>query len=153
MKKYTTYFLLMLFFALHSSIALAYTTSPTSVIDYQLPYPGILPDSPFYTLKIIRDKITGFFISNPLKKAEYSIDISDVRMSAALALSDEKKDPSLIKKTISSSQDYLKEAALNTKMAKDQGINIQDISKKLNQAKHKHQEIIDQIKKQGTDNI
>lgn len=147
MKKYITYFLLTLYLISNPLPASANTTSPTPTIDYQLPYPGILPDSPFYFLKTIRDNISGFFISDPLKKAEYSIDMSDVRISAALALSEEKKDPSLIQSTISASQNYLQEAMVNIKIAKGQGMDTQDLLKRLNKAKDKHQEAINQIKK------
>ncbi len=146
MKKVITLFLLALVLALPLP-AVAITASPTQTSDYQLPYPGILPSSPFYNLKTIRDKVSGFFISNPLKKAEYAISMADVRMSAALVLTEQKNNTALAKTTISKAQNYLEEAATNIKIAKDQGIDTQDILKRLNQAKLKHREIVKQIKK------
>jgi hypothetical protein len=124
----------------------AITISPTPAIDYKLPYPGILPDSPFYILKIIRDNVSGFFISSPVKKAEYDINMADVRMSAALVLADNKKDIPLAKTTISQAQKYLEKAMMNIKIAKSQGIDVQLIMKRYNQAKSKYQEVVNHIK-------
>ena len=146
MKKAIIFSLLALAFALPLPAA-AIIASPTPAIDYQLPYPGILPNSPFYKIKIIRDKVSGFFISNPLKKAEYAISMADVRMSAALVLTEQKNNPALAKTTLSKAQNYLEEAIANIKTAKAQGIDTQDLVKRLNQAKHKHQEIIIEIEK------
>ena len=146
MRKNIIFFLLALAFVLYPLPAAAIAPQ-TPAIDYQLPYPGILPDSPFYAIKIIRDKVLGFFISNSLKKAEYAISMADVRMSAALALADQKKDLSLAKTTTSKAQNYLEEAIINIRIAKAQGIDTQDLMKRLNQAKGKHQEMTSQIEK------
>ena len=147
MKKAIAVFLLAV--ALILPLPATAVAAPTSTNEYQLPYPGILPSSPFYTLKIIRDKVSGFFISDPLKKAEYAISMADVRMSAAFALAEQKNNPTLAKTTISKAQDYLEEAALNIKIAKAQGINTQDILKRFKQAKLKHKEILKQIEKEN----
>ena len=54
-------------------------------IQYELPYPGILPDNPLYFLKAIRDNVLGFFITDPLKKADYSLLMADKRLQSAKA--------------------------------------------------------------------
>src|SRR5579883_115828 len=57
--------------------------SPTGVPDYVLPYPGILPDNPFYFLKVLRDRLILFFISNPTKKSSFYLLQSDKRLEAS----------------------------------------------------------------------
>src|SRR5260221_7243175 len=65
------------------------TSSPTpTVVQYDLPYPGILPDNPLYTLKVIRDEVVSFFISDPLKKASFDILQADKRIGASLYLAE-----------------------------------------------------------------
>lgn len=119
----------------------------TFIIDYQLPYPGILPDSPIYPLKEIRDKITGFLINNPLKKAEFDLLKADVRMSAAISLIERKERVSLMQTTISKAQDYFSEALKKTGEAKEQGMDTREFVKRLVTANQKHQETVVGIEK------
>ena len=46
------------------------STQPTIVL-YELPYPGILPGSPLYILKVIRDKIIETLTQDSLKKSNF----------------------------------------------------------------------------------
>ena len=63
------------------------TPSPTPVmIDYQLPYPGILPGSPLYSIKMLRDRIMEFFISDHVKKSNFYLLQADKRVASALML-------------------------------------------------------------------
>lgn len=146
MRKNIIFWMLAVLCLIYPLPASAITLSPTPAIDYKLPYHGILPDSPFYTLKIIRDNVFGFFISNPVKKAEYYINMADVRMSAALALADKKKDIPLAKTTISKAQNYLEKAEENIRIAKSQGVDVQILMKRFNHAKAKYKEVVTHIK-------
>jgi hypothetical protein len=119
----------------------------TPTIDYQLPYPGILPDSSMYMLKTIRDKIEGFLISNPLKKAYFDISKADSRMSAARSLVEQKKNISLAETTISKAENYYEEALNETREAKAQGMDTHDSVKRLKLASQKYEEIIIAIQK------
>ena len=56
-------------------------TAKTS-IDYALPYPGILPGHPLYSVKMLRDRVMGWFITDPLKKAEFYLLLADKRINA-----------------------------------------------------------------------
>lgn len=116
-------------------------------IDYQLPYPGILPDSPIYPLKEIRDKIAGFLIGNPLKKAEFDLTKADVRMSAAIALIEQKKSATRTAATISQAQEYFSEALKKTRDAKAQGMDTRDFVKRLSLSNQKHLETVEEIEK------
>src|SRR3989338_6920091 len=105
--------LILIFAALYlvlSSVAFAQVGSPnpTGTSDYQLPYPGILPDNPLYNLKTLRDKVWSFLISNPSKKAEFDLLQADKRLSVAIALFDLKKYD-LAEATISKGENYFED--------------------------------------------
>lgn len=76
-----------------SSLAFAQEISPTpqpspspTPVKYNLPYPGMLPDSPFYKLKVLRDKIMLVLIQDPMKKVEYHLLLADKRIQMAKIL-------------------------------------------------------------------
>ena len=81
--------------------------SPSPIIDYPLPYPGILPDNPLYLMKALRDRVVSIVISDPLKKAQFDLLMADVRLNAAqylFAKGEEKY--SLAETTISKGENY-----------------------------------------------
>src|SRR3989344_1770388 len=76
-------------------------------VDYDLPYPGLLPDHPLYFLKMMRDSAIGFLISDPLKKAEFDLLQADKRLNSGLYLlhNDKDKNAELAQSTISKGED------------------------------------------------
>lgn len=66
------------------------TPTPTT-INYDLAFPGMLPDSPLYKLKVLRDKIIAASIFNPLKKIDFYILQTDKGILAAAMLIDKNK--------------------------------------------------------------
>ena len=70
MKRSIIVFLL-LFLSL-APIGFAHTSAQSATVEnaYQLAYPGMLPDSPLYKLKVLRDKIVLFLIKDPEKQVE-----------------------------------------------------------------------------------
>src|SRR5882762_5216642 len=98
--------------------------SPTPV-EYQLPYPGLLPDNFLYKLKTFRDKLVEFLISDPLKKTEFEILQADKRYNAGLYLyrADPKKEE-MIMSTLSKADNYMSEAIGSLSLAKKQGQGI-----------------------------
>src|SRR3989344_8801851 len=62
--------------------------SPTTLakVDYYLPYPGVLPDSPLYKLKAMRDKVRLWLTFDEGRKAERELMYADKRINAAIAL-------------------------------------------------------------------
>lgn len=129
--------------ALAQNLLLTLTPTPKAVIDvqYDLPYPGILPDSPLYFLKALRDNIIGFFISDPVKKADYELLMADKRLVSAKALFDEGKTD-LAFTTLSKSGNYFDQAIQEAATAKQQGENVGPTISRLILAAQKHQEII-----------
>src|SRR5580692_5886046 len=83
--KQTALSIVVFFIAVYISLASAYAQVASSSsqqiapsqVDYQLPYPGLLPDNPLYFLKMIRDNLTAFFIGKPLDKAQFDLLQSD----------------------------------------------------------------------------
>jgi len=77
-----------------SSLAFAQekSLSPTlTSVDYNLPSPGILPDNPFYKLKVLRDNIMLGLIQDPMKKVEYHLLLADKRIQMANILVNREK--------------------------------------------------------------
>ena len=118
-------------------------------VEYELPYPGILPDNVFYYLKAIRDNIQKFLITDPLKKAEFDLLQSDKRLAASKALFDKGKD-SLSITTLSKSGNYFEDAISNIRKAKEQGSAVDKLLDRLYISSQKHQEIILEMEKDKT---
>jgi len=139
-KKIT---LLILAFLLIFSLEPTFAQSPTPV-KYDLPYPGILPDHPLYKLKVLRDKITTFLISDPTKKAQYHLLLADKRLVMARMLVDKDKIELAKETALKGENEY----TLLVFMYKD--INkkpSKPLFNKLEKAAMKHQELLNEIVK------
>ncbi len=126
------------------------STPPAKIVNYQLPYPGMLPDNPLYFLKVIRDTLLAFFISKPLDKANFYLLQSDKNVEASyLLITQQQGEVSLAVSTFSQAQDDFHYAITQTKDAKRQGYNIKGISEKLAAAQQKHVQILHALAKQN----
>lgn len=161
LKNFSRYLLLIAFvvlvpfityFVLGASETLVRT--PQEKVIYNLPYPGLLPDSPLYAVKIIRDRITDFLTRDNLKKAELYLLYSDKRASMSLALALKGKNQLAIDTFIKGEKYFIKIPNL-LRSAKKQGSPAPSSfveTLKLSNAKHK--ELIDELIKilpQGLD--
>ncbi len=88
-------------------------------VNYEFPYPGMLPDNPFYFLKVIRDGVVKLLINDSMKRARFSLLNSEKRMYAGKLLVDKGKD-GLALSTISKGNNYLDEALAAAKNYKRQ---------------------------------
>lgn len=80
-------------------------------IDYVFVYPGgILPDSPFWYLKALRDRIWLTVTTNPMRKAELSVLFADKRLLASEKLFKNNK-PQLALSTLTKAEKYLENAS------------------------------------------
>lgn len=111
-------------------------------VEYQLPYPGLLPDNPLYFLKALRDAVIDFLISDPLKKADFYLLAADKRLNAGVYLVNTKNKYDLAESTISKGENYFEKAIAKTKEAKTQGMDIEGIKNRLLVSSQKHQEVI-----------
>lgn len=125
----------------------AMTITPTP--DYLLPYPGILPDSPLYGFKTLRDKIVSTMIGDPLKKAEFDLLQADKRIGAALLLlkTGNKEKQLVALSTISKGQNYYEEAIEKLAEARKQGTGVTSIDTNMKRAGAAHIYLMQQAKK------
>jgi len=152
MKNFGRYVLLISFvvlvpfvtyFVLGASDTLVKT--PQQKVIYNLPYPGLLPDSPLYITKIIRDRITDFLTRDNLKKAELYLLYSDKRASMSLVLASKGKNQLAIDTFVKGEKYFLKIPRLLIS-AKKQGAQAPSSfveTLKLSNAKHK--ELIEEL--------
>lgn len=144
-KLLITLFIFGLIFTLPSSFAQEKATESAKV-EYNLPYHGMLPDNPLYTLKAFRDRLIATLISDPLKKAEFNLLSSDKRLSASVALYERgKKD--LSESTISKGLNYFEDGLKNLELAKKQGREIGGLLTNYELSIEKHLEVLENLKK------
>lgn len=74
-------------------------------IEYSLAWPGILPDSKLYKLKVLRNKIIYKMIVNPVKKVEFDLLMADKTIYASKLLV-EKGEITLAKDTALKGENY-----------------------------------------------
>jgi hypothetical protein len=156
MKTLYTFFIIIFFLLISSQIIFAQSAPSTQRVpsatsearfinvSYELPFPGILPDNPLYFLKALRDNLINFFITDPVKKAEYDLLMADKRLASANALMD-KKNYQLAITTLSKSGNYFDQAIQLAAQAKTQGKDVNSVLSNLWIASQKHQQVIYQM--------
>lgn len=106
------------FFASQGGVHYVFGQSPPTLtqekemveINYPMPYPGrILPDSPFWPVKALRDRLWLVLAFKPEKKTEILLLLANKRVASAKTLFEREK-PELALVTLEKSQAYLKEA-------------------------------------------
>ena len=118
------------------------TTAPKAQIQYDLPYPGVLPDHPLYMLKRFRDFILEHIIAEPMKKAEFYILQADKRLEMGVYLVDASKF-ALAETTVSKGENYMDMAIAGLAAYKTTGNAVPAyILDHLNLALSKHEEVI-----------
>jgi hypothetical protein len=60
-KLFLSLLVLVAFLSLAVPSVVAVDEKSTTPISYDLPYPGMLPDSPVYFVKVARDRVMRFF--------------------------------------------------------------------------------------------
>lgn len=121
-------------------------TTPTvtpfpKTVEYELPYPGILPDSPLYPLKMIRDKIVKSFITDPQREAEFLLLNSDKRFYAGIFLVQKNKDE-LALTTISKGNNYFDETIGKVHDAQKQKKDMNPFIDKMSLSIKKHKIVL-----------
>ncbi len=116
-------------------------------IDYFLPYPGkILPSSPLWSIKAVRDFLWYHLTTNPLKRAEIALLFSDKRIGSSQVLF-ENKNSDLGLTTLTKSEKYLETAFQDEEDARKRGMDTSNFLTKYSLASLKHRQVIDQILK------
>jgi hypothetical protein len=117
------------------------TTAGLVRMEYYLPYPGILPDSPLYKIKALRDRIALWLTFDQTEKARKELQYADKRINAAIFLMQGGKS-SLGVSTATKAEKYLEAAvglALNeVKNKKD----VKSLLSELDKSANKHLEVL-----------
>jgi hypothetical protein len=134
---------------LGASESAAPATQPAT-IQYDFPYPGILPDHPLYIVKVARDHFVGFLINDSLKKAEFNLLQSDKKIFAAQLLFEKEAD-ALGVETLSKSNNYMHHAISDAKKAEGSKKPVENVVGKIEMSIDKHEEAIEILMNEDTD--
>lgn len=165
MKKILFTLFFSLFFFSNVSFSFAQEVSPVGVmnesslsaknksVEYALPYPGLLSDSPLYFLKVLRDKFQEVFISSPAIKADFYLLQADKRLYEGRLLFDKGISKySLSESTISKAENYFEKGISQLQTAKNQKLDVNSLIQKYRLSSSKHEEVIrDMIGKSSGD--
>lgn len=141
-KLFIVFIVFFLFISIIVSTAFAQSANDKlqeNKVQYNLAYPGILPDHPLYKLKVLRDKLTILLINDPKKRVEYYLLQADKGIHAAAMLVDKNKIE-LAKETLLKGENNV--TLLTFEFGKFQRKPNSDFFNKLETASLKHQEII-----------
>lgn len=128
------------------------TATEIKKVDYYLPYPGILPDSPLYKIKALRDRIKLLITFDETEKARLELQYADKRINAAFALSEGNKR-NLAMTTATKAEKYLEQSTNRVIKLIKMGRDEKSLLLSLDKAIMKHLEMLLEIKaKDGNEN-
>lgn len=122
----------------------AQQSTPSAIIQYDLAFPGMLPDSPFYKIKVLRDKISLALTQDPMKRIDFYLRQTDKGILASAMLVD-KNNIALAKETaLKAEHNY---TMLTYELAKLKERPQDKIFEKIKKAALKHQEVLASLAK------
>ena len=111
-------------------------------VQYELPYPGMLPNNTLYVLKQVRDWVLDKLIMDPVKKTEFYILQGDKRLGMGIQLSIS-GNSILSEQTISKGEKYMNNAMHTLLTLKEQGRDVPAyITDHITKSLAKHAEVI-----------
>lgn len=139
--------IVLLLIALFLNPNFSYAQEPSTsakYIEYDVAFPGILPDHPLYKLKVLRNKISSFLILDPIKKVEFYLLEADKGILATAMLIDKNKIK-LAEETALKAEHNITLLTYELKRLLKKPSN--KLFEKLKTASLKHQEILDGLVK------
>lgn len=113
-------------------------------VNYPLPYTGkILPDSPLWKIKALRDRFWFGVTVSPLRRAELALLFADKRLVMSQVLFN-KGEYDVAISTYTKAEKYLLLAVDEEKKARSRGINTDNFLIKLQMASLKHTEVAEE---------
>jgi hypothetical protein len=114
-------------------------------IEYPLPKEGnILPDSPFWKLKALRDRVWFEMTLSHLRKAQLALLFADKRIVMSQTLF-ERGESEIAFQTFTKAEKYLPIAVEQEKIARTQGTDTNEFLMQLTLASLKHREITEHL--------
>ncbi len=114
-------------------------------VEYQLPFPGILPDHPLYMVKALRDRILEFLIVEPVRKTEFYLLQADKRLGMGAQLLD-KGNTALAETTLSKGKTYMDKAVSTIVNYKAGGKEVPGyLVDRLTRSLAKHGEVLEEL--------
>lgn len=114
-------------------------------VEYHLAFHGkVLPDSPLWPVKALRDKIWLFLTTNSSRKAELKLLFADKRLGSAQVLF-EKDKPEIGYTTLTKAEKYLEEAVEQEKENREERVDTTEFLKRLAHASLKHYAVMEDI--------
>lgn len=116
-------------------------------VNYELPYPGMLPDNPLYRVKSARDSVMQWMMRDNIKKAQLRLQISDKNARGAQMLL-KNKDYMRAEAILNDGEEIFGKAIEDALNAKEQGASpTSEFKDKLKTSNLKHKEVINDILK------
>lgn len=119
----------------------AATIQEAAEVKYYLPYPGLLPDSPLYKVKMLRDKLSLLMVVDPLKKSQKELLFADKRINAAQVLIEGGKKR-LGVATATKAEKYLEQSAQRVIGVQKEGKDVKSWLLTLKTAAAKHEQLM-----------
>ncbi|MDO8488278.1 MAG: DUF5667 domain-containing protein [bacterium] len=111
------------------------------IVEYYLPYPGVLPDNPLYKIKVLRDWTKYWLAFNSVKKAELDLQFADKRINAAKVLIEGGK-VSLGVTTATKAEKYLEKSVNRVAELTRSGQDVKSLLLTLDKSSQKHGELL-----------
>ncbi|XOB41740.1 MAG: DUF5667 domain-containing protein [Candidatus Nealsonbacteria bacterium] len=110
----------------------------------ELPSPGLTPDSPFYFLDTLAEKIGMFFTLGAEKKAEKAVRYAEEKLAELKAMAEKNKIQAL-ERANQKYQEFLRLANMKTQEAKEKGKDVEELAVLITEKTLKHQEVLIEI--------
>lgn len=121
-----------------------YSTQSAQPLAYRLPYPGILPDSPLYVFKMVRDRMRLVVTQRPVQRVDLYISYGDKRVGAAYYLAQGNKIP-LAYSTALKGLSYMDHALTTLERESFSAEQNQRLSKKLHLSLMAHSKTLQEV--------
>ncbi len=125
----------------------------TVSVSYTLAFPGrVLPDSPFWPIKALRDKVWLWITTNPSREAELKLLFADKRLAMSQLLFD-KENYEVGYSTLTKAEKYLEEAGLAERESREAGMDTSEFLERLATAALYHYQVMEEIKSKTPEDV
>lgn len=129
------------------SLSLAATEPAATATEKQLPDPGVLPDSPWYAWKQLRNWAALNLELNQAKRASRMVDQANLRIAEAEALRNKGKTQQVEKLVARAERLKIRAEVLLTK-EKKKGRNVESILEKAQRQSERHEAVLKRVAEQ-----